>query len=456
MERGESLKSDAFSMAPLRVPIAALLFAFSWLLAGPVDARVIEGVRLHDAPEYTRVVFDTSGPVDYHVFTLTNPHRIVIDLTATRPRPGFDLNGVPVNGTAIRGIRGAPRDGGNYRVVLDVDRALSPNGFVLAPVAPHGHRLVIDLHGAGRSAARSTATVPRGENREIVVAIDAGHGGEDPGAIGVGGVYEKHVVLAIAREVKRLLDAERGFRGELVRTGDYYVPLRQRTQIARDRMRADLFVSIHADAFHNQRARGASVYTLSDRGATSEAARWLAERENRSDLIGGVGNVTLTDKDDLLAHVLLDLSMDASRSASIEAAEAVLRRLGNSTQIHQRRIEQAGFAVLKSPDVPSILVETGYLSNPDEARLLAQPDHQRRIARAIYEGIVDYLAAHPPPDTLVAARNQEEGRRYIIQRGDTLSHIAQRHNVSTRRLREANRLSSDTIRVGQVLVIPST
>jgi N-acetylmuramoyl-L-alanine amidase len=450
-----SPEAIAIARVPARARAQTWGTALLLLLAAVVaDASVIEGVRLHEAPEYTRVVFDTSTAVRFNVFTLADPHRVVIDVTGARPRAGLDLAAAGVEGTAIRRIRGAARDGNTYRIVLDVDRALSPNGFVLPPAAPHGHRLVVDLHGAGRGVARSTAAAPRGENRDIVVAIDAGHGGEDPGAIGAGRVYEKHVVLAIAREVKRLLDQERGFRGELVRTGDYYIPLRQRTQIARNRMRADLFVSIHADAAPNIRARGASVYTLSERGATSEAARWLAERENRSDLIGGVGSVTLGDKDDLLAHVLLDLSMDASRSASIDAGEAVLRRLGTFTQLHKPRVEQAGFAVLKSPDIPSILVETGYLSNAEEARKLSQPDHQRRIARAIFEGIVDYMKANPPPDTLIAARNLHESMRYVIVRGDTLSTIAARHNISTRRLREANGLSSDTIRIGQVLVIP--
>jgi N-acetylmuramoyl-L-alanine amidase len=438
-------------------PLLLVILLSSLLLGvGGARANVIEGVRLHEAPDYTRVVFDTSHRVEYNVFTLTNPHRVVVDVTGARPRAGLDLEKVGVDGTAIRRIRGAPRDARSYRIVLDVDRALQPNGFVLAPAAPHGHRLVVDLHGAGRGAVRTTATTPRGVNRDVMIAVDAGHGGEDPGAIGHNRVYEKNVVLAISREVKRLLDEEPGFRGELVRTGDYYVPLRQRTQIARNRIRADLFVSIHADAHPSQAARGASVYTLSERGATSENARWLAERENRSDLIGGVGNVSLTDKDDLLAHVLLDLSMDANRSASIDAGEAVLRRLGGFTRLQKPRVEQAGFAVLKSPDIPSILVETGYLSNPDEARQLSQSEYQRRIARAIFQGIVDYMHAHPPPDTLLAARAQNEGRRYVIARGDTLSQIAARHNVTTRRLREANNLAGDTIRVGQVLVIPSS
>ncbi len=432
-------------MAPL---LLGLLFC-----TATVQAAVIEGVRLHEAPDYTRIVFDTSAAVRYNVFTLDNPDRVVIDVSGTRPQSGLDFGAVRVDGTAVRRIRGAPRNGSDYRIVLDVDRQLKPNGFVLPPAEPHGHRLVIDLQGAGHGAPRTSASVARGQDRDIVVVIDPGHGGEDPGAVGVGRVYEKNVVLAISRELKRLLDAEPGFRGELTRTGDYYISLRQRTQTAH-KLRADLFVSVHADAFTNPIARGASVYTLSDQGATSETARRLAERENRSDLIGGVGDITLTDKDDLLAHVLLDLSMSANRSASIDAGETVLRRMGGLTRLHKSGVEQAGFVVLKSPDIPSILVETGYLSNPDEARLLSQSDYQKRMARTIFDGVVGYMYQHPPPGTLVAARNEQEGRRYVIARGDTLSQIAERHNVSTRRLRDANSINGDVIRVGQVLVIP--
>ena len=238
------------------------------------------------------------------------------------------------------------------------------------------------------------------------MAIDAGHGGEDPGAIGVGRVQEKHVALAIAKELQRLFNNAPGYRGELTRKGDYYLTLRQRTTVARNQ-RADVFVSIHADAFSGPDAHGASVYTLSAKGATSETARWLAEKENASDLIGGAGDVSLDDKDALLAHVLLDLSMDGNRSASIEAGSAVLAALDDFARLHRSHVEQAGFVVLKSPDIPSLLVETGYLSNPGEAKKLSQAAYQRRIAQAIFTGIAAYASGHAPPDTALATGAQK-------------------------------------------------
>jgi N-acetylmuramoyl-L-alanine amidase len=241
----------------------------------------------------------------------------------------------------------------------------------------------------------------------------------------------------------------------LVRTGDYYVSLRKRVNIARQ-ARADLFVSIHADAFDSPKVSGASVYTLSDKGATSETARWLAENENRSDLIGGVGDVSLDDKDDLLAHVLLDLSMDANRSASIQAGESVLDRLSVVAKMHKRRVEQAGFVVLKSPDIPSVLIETGYISNPAEARRLHSSAYQQKLATALYDGIRDYMAQSAPPGTLVAWQRERGGDRYTIKRGDTLSAIAVRYGTSARRIKETNGIATDRIRVGQVIVIPAS
>lgn len=412
---------------------------------------------MHQSPEYTRVVFDTSAPVRYRLFTLDNPPRVVVDLEDAAPRDSFNSSAVAVSGTAIRSLRSARRGGEDFRVVLDVASAMRPTAFTLKPIASYGHRLVVDLYGPGGTAPRQSASASEGRLRSLVIAIDAGHGGEDPGAIGVGRVYEKRVVLEVARYLDQLFDAEPGYRGELVRTGDYYIPLRRRTELARER-RADMFVSIHADAFKNRQVKGASVYTLSERGASSETARWLAEKENRSDLIGGVGDVSLDDKDDLLAHVLLDLSMDANRSASIDAGEAVLGSLGGVTRLHKATVEQAGFVVLKSPDIPSILVETGYLSNAEEARRLDRADYQRRLARAIFNGLTAMLGSAPPPDTLLAARQATRGKnvKHVIRRGDTLSEIAQRYRVSAHRLREANGIAGDAIRVGQVLIIPAS
>jgi N-acetylmuramoyl-L-alanine amidase len=324
----------------------------------------------------------------------------------------------------------------------------------LKPIKPYGHRLVVDLFVPDSGRRDSTRPPPK-TDRDVVIAIDAGHGGDDPGAIGPKKIQEKRVVLQIARRLEKKLDALHGFSAVQIRRGDYYIGHRQRTQLARDN-RADLFVSIHADAFKQANVRGASVYTLSDRGATSETAKWLAEKENQSDLLGGVGDVSLTDKDPVLAHVLLDLSMDANRSQSIEAGAAVLANLGQVTKLHKERVEQAAFIVLKSPDIPSILVETGFISNPDEARRLSQAEHQDKIARAVARGIEDFMRASPPPGTLLAKEYGADGfLRYTIVRGDTLSTIAARHGISSSSLKQRNGLRNDNIRVGQVILIPA-
>jgi len=420
---------------------------------------------MHDAPTYTRVVFDTSEAVQYELFTLANPDRVVVDFKSVRPKSGFSTGNATQGQTRVKGLRTAVR-GDDYRVVLDLNGPVRPKGFMLEPAAPHGHRLVIDLHGTGNAApARVSAPEPPpapSGNRSVVIAIDAGHGGEDPGAIGPGRIYEKQVTLGISRRLAARLNGIPGYRAELVRTGDYYIPLRDRVRIARDK-RADLFISIHADAFHNPRVTGGSVYTLSERGATSENARWLAEKENRSDLIGGVGDVPLSDKDDMLAHVLLDLSMSANRSASIEAGQYLLAQLRGVGRLHKARVEQAGFVVLKSPDIPSVLVETGFISNPDEARRLNTASHQDRLVDALVRGVRNYMEANAPPGTLIAARQGGGGSgagsgnnvRYTIARGDTLSEIASRYGIPASRIRAANGLRSDVIRVGQTIVIPA-
>ncbi len=408
---------------------------------------------MHEAPDSTRVVFDVSDPVDFDLFTLENPHRVVIDLRDTRPRPGYDPNILHADGNRVTALRASPR-GSGYRVVLDLARAVKPESFTLQPVAPYGHRLVVDLFSQD-AAGRASPPPVADERRDVIIAIDAGHGGEDPGAIGPGRIREKDVALAIAKRLAARVDALPGFRSMLVRTGDYYIALRDRVHKAREE-RADLFVSVHADAFKSATASGASVYTLSDGGATSETARWLAEKENRSDLIGGVGDVSLGDKDDVLAHVLLDLSMEANRSASFQAGAKVLAELARIGGLHKRRVEQAAFVVLKAPDVPSILVETGYISNPAEARRLSSAAYQEKLARALAVGISDYMKVHAPPGTLLAWRREHGIQRYTIVTGDTLSDIAVRYGTSTRRIREVNELTSDVIRVGQTIVIPAT
>ena len=426
-----------------------LLLAFSglWSVAQAAD---LQGIRMHEAPDSTRVVFDTSDDVKFKVFTLTKPHRVVVDLLNVKELSGFDSS-VAVGRDRVVNLRAAKR-GRGHRVVVELSEPLKPQAFKLLPIKPYGHRLVVDLYETSESrTVRQPVEEEVKKDRNVIIAIDAGHGGDDPGAIGPGKILEKTVVMQIARKLKARIDRNKGFEARLVRTGDYYLAHRKRTQKARE-IRADLFISIHADAFKMAKVSGASVYTLSDRGASSETAAWLAERENRSDLLGGVGDVSLTDRDPVLASVLLDLSMDANRSQSIDAGKAVLGNLGKVTKLHKKSVEQAAFVVLKSPDMPSILVETGFISNPGEARRLSQAEHQHRVAKAIAEGVVQFMQANPPPETLLASLDTPI--RYTIVRGDTLSKIAQRYGVTSKTLRSMNGLRSDKIKIGQTLMIP--
>jgi N-acetylmuramoyl-L-alanine amidase len=423
------------------------------LLAPWLSAAQLDGLRLWTAPDHTRLVFDTSAPAEHKVFTLQNPDRLVIDFRAARPGPGFEPAGLADK--HLRGLRHAKRPDGSLRVVLDLNHAVRPKTFLLEPNASYGHRLVVDLYPVEATrelrVAKSTQEIVR--SRDVVIAVDAGHGGEDPGASGSRyRTKEKHVTLQIAKRLKRLIDAQPGMRAELTRTGDYYLSLRKRIALAREH-RADLFISIHADAFRDTRVRGSSVYVLSRRGASSEAARWLASKENASDLVGGV---RLDDKDDVLASVLLDLSQSATQHASLGAADKVYRELGRIGKVHGRRVQQAGFVVLKSPDIPSILVETGFISNPNEEKSLRDPNHQERVATAIMQGVRRYFEQAPPPGTLLAER-RDTVRKHVIERGDTLSEIAERYQVSLATLRRENGIrSANRIRIGQVLVIPDT
>jgi N-acetylmuramoyl-L-alanine amidase len=320
----------------------------------------------------------------------------------------------------------------------------------LKPNKKYGYRLVVDLYDKGdaRKALKETIkrAAPRnpGKLRDLIIAIDAGHGGEDPGTIGRKGTREKDVVLAIAKELSRQIKNEPGMRPVMVRRGDYYVGLRRRMKIARE-SRADLFVSIHADSFKDPRVRGSSVYVLSRNGASSEAARWLAEQENAADLVGGV---SLDDKDDLLASVLLDLSQTATLSASTDVGTNVLKQLGTYGKTHKRRVQRAGFMVLKSPDIPSILVETAFLSNPSEEKRLRNRGQQRKLARAMVTGVRGYFRYNAPPGTRLAKRS------HVIARGDTLGAIAGLYGVSLTDLRKVNAINGSDIKVGRVLQIP--
>ncbi|HEX4885340.1 MAG TPA: N-acetylmuramoyl-L-alanine amidase [Casimicrobiaceae bacterium] len=376
------------------------------------NAAQVASARVWPAQEYTRVILEARSPIPHRLTTLREPHRLVLDLEGMDLTPDLARLATSVEGgdPYVAGVRFGRVTPTSLRIVFDLRGEVEPQVFQLAPVAEYGHRLVLDLYplnpvdplmallgrdepappepaGPGRPARPAP---PR--RRPLVVAIDPGHGGEDPGAVGPRGTYEKHVALAIGRKLARMLDAEPGMRAVLTRDADYFVPLAQRVAKAR-RVQADLFISIHADAFHQPRARGSSVFALSENGATSAAARWLAQKENDADRIGGV-NLDRVDR--TLARTLLDLSQAAQINDSLKVGRHVLAELAEHNSLHKPAVEQAGFAVLKAPDIPSILVETAFISNPDEEAKLRSERHQERYAASIGDGVRRYFAGNPP------------------------------------------------------------
>ncbi len=410
----------------------------------------VQAIRVSSEDDKTRVVLDLDQPLKHNLFTLANPNRVVVDLLGTKTASSISTS-KPKG--LLKQVRYATKPNSQLRVVFVVAGAVQPRSFLLKPTGEYGHRLVIDLIPRDRAAV---SPAPKPTTRDILVAIDAGHGGKDPGAMGPGGLREKDVVLRIANKLATLVNRQPGMRAFMVREGDTFISLQGRAAKARQ-AKADLFVSIHADAFHDKRARGSSVYVLSQSGATSEAARWLAKTENAADLAGGV---RLDDKDDLLASVLLDLSQNATISASMQAAKRVLREIGGVNRLHSQSVKQAGFVVLMSPDMPSIFVEAAFISNPSEAARLRNPQHQQAMAQAIMRGIHGYFADSPPPNTRVAALKRPpqppKNVQHVIKSGDTLSEIAERYNVPLSKLRAANGLRNDAIRIGQRLKIPGS
>ncbi|WP_344798829.1 N-acetylmuramoyl-L-alanine amidase [Litoribacillus peritrichatus] len=470
--------------------LSALMFFFGLCSLELVAAEKVKSLRVWKAPEYTRVVLDLTGAVEHQVFMLKNPDRLVLDLSNTvSPK---SLSSLDFSGSPVAGIRHAKRQSNDVRFVLDMKEPVKPKSFLLKPNDRYGDRLVVDIYPLSKvnrtkESVHAARTIVASGKRDILVMIDAGHGGEDPGAIGPGRLREKDVVLSIAKELQKQLNATKGFKAKLTRTGDYYISLRGRTRIAR-KEKADLFVSIHADAFHKKSARGASVWALSDRGATSEMGRWLAQKENDADLIGGVGNVSLDDKSDVLKEVLLDLSMTNSLKSSLDVASIVLGEMGKVAHLHKKHVEQAGFAVLKSPDIPSILVETGFISNPTEAKNLGSLNYRKKMAGQLTKGVKRFFEAKPPVGTYLAwvkagrptvervqadstprkaeqvvsasttaARskvNKNSLTKYKVKHGDSLSRLARKYNVSVNDLKKINGLKNSVIHVGQSLKVP--
>jgi len=439
------------NLKTLTVGLPCWMVALMLLMATPVIGSDIESVRLWHSPDYTRLVIDLSEAAEHQLITLKNPDRLVIDLVDVDLKT--TLEKLDLSKTPIAAIRHAARNKTDLRIVLDLNNSVSPKSFTLKANEKYGNRLVVDLYGKAKSVSKTVDKILERKNRKIIIAIDAGHGGEDPGALGPKKVLEKTVALQISKKIEKLFDQNTYFEGVLIRTGDYYVGHRKRMAIAHKKG-ADFFISVHADAFTDLSVNGASVYALSTKGATSEAARYLASKENRADLIGGASTLSLDDKDDVLAGVLLDLSMNETLRRSLEAGKYVLNSMGRVIKLHKKRVEQASFLVLKSPDIPSLLVETGYISNPREAGKLSSESHQRKIAQAIFDGLVDYYTLMPPVGTLLASSDAQQKRTYVIAPGDTLSEIAQRYNTSVSKILRYNNLASSSIRVGQKISIP--
>ncbi len=415
------------------------------------SATTVENIRIWAESGKTRVVLDLSRSAEHSIFTLRSPDRLVVDLKDGQLAKA--LTDLPTGVGSVRSIRSGIRSNGQLRVVLDLNENVRSRSFTAGPNSQYGDRLVIDLQRAGNLQTVKRASEKYTPGRDIVIAIDPGHGGHDPGAVGKARTREKDVALAISRKLAARINAEQGMKAVLIRNSDIYVDHRERMAIAR-RNKADLFVSIHADAVDDRRAHGATVYALSTKGASDEEARLLAERENAAVSVGGV---SLEDKDEVLAEVLLDLSQNAALSASLEVGARVIRELAGTVRVRRRNVQQAGLLVLKSPDMPSILVETAYISNPAEEKKLRDPGHQSKLAGSIWSGIRTYFYRNPPTDTRIAMNSQRAPNRqvrHVIARGDTLSEIAERYNVSTAAIRSANRMSGNNIRIGQTLSIP--
>jgi N-acetylmuramoyl-L-alanine amidase len=434
-------------MRPLHRIGACLGFLAS--LPAIAAAPALQDIRVWASPDSTRIVLDLSAPATYRMFTLEGPDRVVIDFDdIDADRSALEL---PPQTGVVTGVRLGERGRNGLRVVLDVNAKVPAEAFLTPPNETYGHRLVVDL---GHPQAQRPVKVAGGNGqRDLVIAIDAGHGGEDPGAIGKGGTREKTVALAVARKLADRINAEPGMKAVLTRTGDYFVKFRDRISRARDNQ-ADLFVSVHADAFVNREVRGSSVYVLSTRRASSEAARMLADRENAADLIGGV---SLHDKGDVLASVLLDLSQNAAISASREAAARVLEQLDHVGQLKKSDVQHASLIVLTSPDVPSMLVETAFISNPSEEKKLRDPAHQDRLADAIHAGVRRYFYDNPPPGTqvaILAARERGQALRHVVLPGETLGDVAGRYAVSVDDIRQKNHLATEVVASGTILEIP--
>ncbi len=408
-----------------------------------VASTKVKDLRVWTSPYNTKAVIDLSDQVNYKLFQLSNPPRVVIDIENTVLDIELTLKDNPV----IKKLRNGKKGKNTLRLVLDLSSEQKAKSFLLKPAKQYGHRLVIQLDSP-KIKKKTVRQTHNKKDRDVIIAIDAGHGGEDPGAIGALGTLEKQITLQIAKKLAKLIDKEPGMKAVLIRSGDYYIAVRKRYKLAREHY-ADLFVSIHADAFTDPKVHGMGVYILSEKGATSEAARWLAQSGNSSDLVGGV---VLEDKDNILAKVLLDLSQNATHEASLKSAKKVLESLRLIEKPHKNYVGKANFGMLKSPDIPSMLVETAFISNPKEEKKLKTKDFQKRLTNAIKNGIKAYFYQSPPPNTWIA--NHVKTTKHTVSSGETLGAIAQSYKISMNDLKQLNNKTSNRILIGEVLILP--
>jgi len=412
-------------------------------------AKNVKNVRVWPSPDSTRVVLDLTHSIEYSYFMLSNPERLVLDLKNTSINA--ELSNLAQSSDILKNIRSSTKNKSDSRLVFDLTSKIEPIIFALKPTAPYGNRLVIDLVDTEAKVAENQKKME--SDRDIIIAIDAGHGGEDPGSIGGKGNYEKRITLAISKKLEALINKQPGLTAVMTRTGDYYISVHGRTEKARN-ANADLLISIHADAYHTPHPSGAGVWTLSPRRANSEIGKWLEKKEKHSELLGGAGDAiknTTTEK--YLVRTLLDMSMDHSMSQGYLVAKEILGELKDITKLHKRSPQSASFGVLKSPDIPSILVETGFISNPKEEKLLINNWFQNKMANSIFTAVNSYFKRNPPDGSYFA---KFKDVKHKVKRGESLSLVAQNYNVTVSKIKEANNLRSNNIKIGQVLSIPQS
>ena len=431
-------------------PLLWLLLATASLTVSYVSANTnsINGIRVWPAPENTRIVFDLKTKPDYKYFTLSKPSRLVIDFKNTKNSTA--LKTLATNDPRIKLFRtSTSKSKSSTRLVLELAKSYPLTVFPLAPAGQYGDRLVVDLYDKNVKAPVVTKKTPNGK-RDIIIAIVAGHGGEDPGSIGAKGSYEKRVTLSIAKKLAKLVDQRSGFKAVMIRTGDYYVTHSRKTELAR-KNKADLLISIHADAFVSPKPRGASVLVQSSRRANSEFTRWIANRQDESELLGGAGEMIKKTKDKNLAFTLADMKKEYTMASSYEFALHVIKEIKQVTKLHKKEPEGLSLAVLKSSDIPSVLIETGFISNPSEEKNLNSRTHQKKLANAIFKAIDSYFVENTPKGTLLAATTM---KKHKVRSGESLSVLAQRYKISVAKIKSINNLKSNVLRIGQTLKIP--